>query len=199
MNEWALNFWLAYAKVFTQAKAKELSQEVIIDHHNHGIGYWMSKTVLFQAIQFSIKTQFSSVWLIDRTLSVPTSLSQSWPGSHGNKGILWILQSSSITRTSPSDCLVSYQDSRWWGSYSSEKHLVYSTAPVDWATKANELSHEVFWVIIDHVYRMIIMEWDIERSPMNSIFLSVQLKPWFKNRSNMAWQWIFLKHDIFIN
>ena len=27
-----------------------------------------------------------------------------------------IPQSSSITRTSPSDCLVSYLDTRWWGS-----------------------------------------------------------------------------------
>ena len=32
------------------------------------------KTDLFQAIQFSISTQFSSIWPIDRALSGPTTL-----------------------------------------------------------------------------------------------------------------------------
>ena len=63
-----------------------------------------SQTVLFQTIQFSISTQFkcqnsstlnNSVWHkytvqfylpIDRTLSSATTLSQSRPGSNGNKG-----------------------------------------------------------------------------------------------------------------
>ena len=58
------------------------------------------KTVLFQAIQFSIITQFSSIWPIDRTLSGVKS--------DGNKGVFCIPQSSSITGTSPSDCLVLY-------------------------------------------------------------------------------------------
>ena len=57
----------------------------------------MLKTVLFQAIQFSISTQFSSVWLIDMTLSGATTLAQSGPGTGGNKGVLCIPQSSSIT------------------------------------------------------------------------------------------------------
>ena len=66
------------------------------------------KIVLFQAIQFSISTQFSSIWLIDRTLSDATTLSQSRPGSDGNEEVLRNPQNSSITGTSPSDCLVSY-------------------------------------------------------------------------------------------
>ena len=37
-----------------------------------------------------------------------TTLGQSGPGSDGNKDVLCILQSSSITGTSPSDCFVSY-------------------------------------------------------------------------------------------
>ena len=47
-----------------------------------------------------------------------------------------ISQSSSITGTSPSDCLVLYQDTRCgWGSYpSAERQSVYSTAPSDWAS-----------------------------------------------------------------
>ena len=66
------------------------------------------KTVLFQAVQFSISTQFSLVWPIDRTQSGATTPGQSGPGSNGNEGALRIPESSSSTGTSPSDCLVSY-------------------------------------------------------------------------------------------
>ena len=70
----------------------------------------MLKTVLFQTIQFSINTQFSSIWSIDRTLLGTTTPGQSEPWSDGNKGVLDIPQSSSITGTSPSNCLVSYPE-----------------------------------------------------------------------------------------
>ena len=69
------------------------------------------QTILFQTIQFSINTQFrcKTVFLhLYRTLSAATNPSQSGPGSHGNDGVLCIPQSSSITGTSPPDCLVSY-------------------------------------------------------------------------------------------
>ena len=66
----------------------------------------MSKTILFQAIQFSISTQFSSILPIDRNLTGATTPGQSGPGSKGNEGILRIPQCSSITRTSPADCLL---------------------------------------------------------------------------------------------
>ena len=62
----------------------------------------MLKTVLFQTIQFSISTQFSSILPIDRTPG------QSGPGSDGNEDVLHIPESSSITGASPSHCLVSY-------------------------------------------------------------------------------------------
>ena len=52
--------------------------------------------------------QFSSIQPIDRTLSGATILGQCGLGSDGNEGVLHIPQSSSITGTSPSDCLVSY-------------------------------------------------------------------------------------------
>ena len=68
----------------------------------------ISKTVLLQRIQFCISTQFSSVWPINRTLLGATTPGQSKPGSDGNEEVLSIPQSSSITETSPSDCLVSY-------------------------------------------------------------------------------------------
>ena len=48
------------------------------------------KTVLFQAIQFSISTQFSSIWPIDMTLSGAPTLGQSGPGSDGNERVLCI-------------------------------------------------------------------------------------------------------------
>ena len=66
------------------------------------------KTDLFQTIQLSISMQFSSIWPRDRTLSGAITPSQSGPGSDGNEGVFRILQSFSITETSPSDCLVSY-------------------------------------------------------------------------------------------
>ena len=68
------------------------------------------QTVLLQAIQFSISMQFSSIWLVYRALSGATTSGQSGPGSDGNKGALRILQSSSITGTSPSDYLVPYPE-----------------------------------------------------------------------------------------
>ena len=48
------------------------------------------KTVLFQAIQFSISTQFSSIQPIERTLSGATTPGQSGPWSDGNEGVLYI-------------------------------------------------------------------------------------------------------------
>ena len=68
----------------------------------------MPQIVLFQTIQFSISTLFSSFWPIDRTLPVANTQGQSGTRSDANKGVLRIPQSSSITGTSPSDCLVSY-------------------------------------------------------------------------------------------
>ena len=69
---------------------------------------------------------------MDRALSGATTPGQSGPGSDGNEGVLRTSQSSSITRASPSDCLVSYGGHLLvgGGSYlSAEVQLVYSTAP----------------------------------------------------------------------
>ena len=40
---------------------------------------------------------------------------QNWAGRNDHEGVLRVPQSSSITGTSPSDCLVSYQDTPWLG------------------------------------------------------------------------------------
>ena len=66
------------------------------------------KTVRFQAIQFSISTQFSFISPIGATIP-----GHSVPGSGSNEGVLRITQSPSITGTSSSDFLVSYQDTHW--------------------------------------------------------------------------------------
>ena len=69
-----------------------------------------SQTVLIQTIQFCISTQFSPIWSIYRAISDATTPDQSEPGSDGNEGVLRIPQSSSITGISPSDCLGSYPE-----------------------------------------------------------------------------------------
>ena len=52
----------------------------------------------------------SSISSIDRTLSGATTPCKSGPGSDGNKGVLCIPQSSSITGAAPSDFLYHIQD-----------------------------------------------------------------------------------------
>ena len=66
------------------------------------------RTILFQAILFSIRMQFSSILPVERSQSGATTPGQSGPGRDNNKLVLLIPQSSCITGVSPSDCLVSY-------------------------------------------------------------------------------------------
>ena len=105
------------------------------------------KTVLLQAIQFSISTHFSCIWPIERTLSGANTPSQSGPGSDSSEGILRIPQRSGITGTSPSDCLMSYPRHSLRGvgeNYpSAEMQSVYSTAPAKWAY-FSLLCHKLF-------------------------------------------------------
>ena len=96
----------------------------------------MSKTVSFQTIQFSISTQFSSIWPIDKTLSGATTQDQSGPGNDGGEGVLNIPQSSCMTRTLQSDGLMSYPGLLLRGSYPSKEMLsMYSAAQADWANR----------------------------------------------------------------
>ena len=80
------------------------------------------------------RNQFSSIWTIDRNLSLATTQGQSGPRCDGNEGALRIPHSSSIIYTSPSDCLVLYRGHSFGRCYVSAKiQSVYSTAPADWA------------------------------------------------------------------
>ena len=79
------------------------------------------------------------MWPIDRTLSDATTPGQSGPGSNGNDGVPHIPQSSSITGTSPSDCLVLDPEHSVEESYSSvEMQSAYSVASADLAIDAFE-------------------------------------------------------------
>ena len=92
------------------------------------------KTGLFQAIQFSIRNQFGSIWPIDRTLSGLTTSGQSGPGNDGSEGVLRISRSSISIGALPSDYLVAYPGHLLKESYpSAGMQLVYSTALADWA------------------------------------------------------------------
>ena len=75
----------------------------------------------------------SSIWLIDKTLSVATIPRQSGPGSNGNERVLHIPQISK-DGASPSDYLMSYTGySLGDGSYFSvEMQSVYFIALADW-------------------------------------------------------------------
>ena len=66
------------------------------------------QTVLFLTIQFNRNHLFAlslNVKEFYLTLSGATTPSQSGLGNDGNEGVLCISQSSSITRSSPADCL----------------------------------------------------------------------------------------------
>ena len=67
-------------------------------------------------------------------LSGATIPGQSGPGSNNNEGVLCIPQSSSITGTSPSDCLVSYPGLSLGGGLT-PLLSVYFTAPANWANR----------------------------------------------------------------
>ena len=94
-----------------------------------------SQTVLIQTIQLGISMQLVLFNPKIGPLSGTTTPGQSGPGSNGNEGVLHIPQSSGITRTSPSNCLVPYPGHLLGvGSYSSsELQSVYFSAPANWA------------------------------------------------------------------
>ena len=103
----------------------------------------MMKTVPFQTIQFTIYTQFSSIWPIERTLTGAATPGQSGARNDGNEGLLRIPHSSSINGSSPSDILASYQDIRWWKSYPSAEKPT---------GQKNEMTQNNINIIIDFEY-----------------------------------------------
>ena len=89
------------------------------------------KRVLFQVIQFSMSTHYSTIWPIDWILSGATTPDQSGPRSDGIEVVLCIPQSSSIPETLPLDCFVSYTGHSLGGVSQCILLSVYSTAPAN--------------------------------------------------------------------
>ena len=114
-----------YFKQFSLAQVHSLNVKTVCTE------FHCQKSVLFQTIQLSISSHFSSIWPINRTLSGATTPSQSELGSDGNKRVVCIPQSSSIIGTSQSDCLVSYPGHSLEAG--AEKLSVYSTTSANWA------------------------------------------------------------------
>ena len=91
----------------------------------------MNKLVLIVKIQFSISTQFSSISPNIGPYQV-LPLQTSGARSDGNNGVLSFTQSSSITETSPSDCVGSCTGHSSREPFpSAEMQLVYSATPAD--------------------------------------------------------------------
>ena len=81
-----------------------------------------------------INISYINIWYINNTLSGAITLGQSWSGSNGNEGVLRIPQSSRISGTSPSDCLVSYQETCCGVVLPlQKKQLMYFTVSINWA------------------------------------------------------------------
>ena len=110
-----------------------------IKHQSLVYTQFNDQTVLFQTIKSSVShlpgQSLNAIWPIDRTLIGATILSHSGLRTDGNERVLRILQNSSITGTSPSDCLVWYfGHSLSWGSYPSrEIQSVYYADKSYWA------------------------------------------------------------------
>ena len=110
------------------------------------------QTVLFQTIRLAFSHLFARsskvkqfFLTLDRPLSGATTPRKSEPGSEGNEGVLCIPQSSSITGTPPSDCLVSYLGPSLRKSYSVEMLSVSSTTP---AYQAGFMSERRYRIVI---------------------------------------------------
>ena len=155
------------------------------------------KTVLFQVIQFSISTYFSSIWPIDRTLSGATTPSQHY----------WnlIIRFSSVISIRFSS-VISGHSLRMGLTPSTEMQSVYSTVPTDWATC--RLFHN-FWsnMLYSHEQRYIhvCMQKHIQHNKDEQtqffwkIYLSLYLKGSKGLRRVLLWErwvgdWTELQH-----
>ena len=104
--------------------------------------------VLFQTIQFSV---YSSIWLIDRTLSGATTFVQSGPWSNRHEGVLCISQSSSVTKASPSDYSVMHKILIGEAYLCAEMQSVYSATQADWAKR---IQHYIYIYIYIYIYKI---------------------------------------------
>ena len=69
----------------------------------------------------------SSIWLIDRNLWIAITPDQSGAGNDSKKGVLRIPPKLHHNIASPSEFLMSYQDTRWRSYHSAQMSWVYLT------------------------------------------------------------------------
>ena len=106
-----IQFNISIDFLYTQLNVKPVPYQAI----QFSASSFNVKTVPFQTIQFSISMQFVLFNpLIGPSQVLPFWARESGPGTNGNEGVFCNPQSSSITGTSPSDCLVSYPG-HWLG------------------------------------------------------------------------------------
>ena len=111
----------------------------------------MSKTVPFWTIQFSISTQFSSIWLIDRTLSGATTQARMNLETVAIKGYSAFPKAPALLELHHHMFSVISRTfgGEGGGSYpSAGKQLEYSTAPANWAIEDWSLTIRFYSVII---------------------------------------------------
>ena len=110
---------------------REKWRERVRDIRASSMSWWW----WFQTIQFSISTLFSSIWLIDRTLSDATTLGQSGPGSYGDKGYSTFPKTPALQDPHHQIVYCHIQDTRWGSEFypSAEMQSVLSAALADWA------------------------------------------------------------------
>ena len=137
----------------------------------------MSKTVLFQIIQFSISMQFCSIWHIDRTLSGAITPGQSGPGSNVIERVLHIPRSSRhcYNLTIRLFSFISRTLVEGGGSYlSAEVRSVYFTTPANCA-----------WTFLEKIYSL-----------MPKTYIYIKMKKNGKTNGNISFMlfifWLFL-------
>ena len=85
----------------------------------------------------------SSICSIDRALSAATTLNLREPESDGNEGVHHISQSSNITGVSPSDCFISYQDTRVLAFWRDAVGVFYSPRRLGSGIRTNMLDYDI--------------------------------------------------------
>ena len=103
---------------------------------------------------YTVSTSNCSIRPINKTLSDSTIPGRNKPERNCNEGVLRIIQSSSITGSSPSHCSVPYQAHALGEAYPSvEMQSVYSVAPADGAKMNGGISlQNDHWEVTELLY-----------------------------------------------
>ena len=124
--------------------------------------------------------------MLDRDLSGATTPGQSRPGSNGNEGVLRIPQGPSVTRTSSSDCLVSYPGLSFWGS------LIPQQRCSQCILQPQPTGQELIWTVsilsrisnfLSLLFSFLVLGWNVP--PTNSVSFTFQFYNFFQLSGKM--------------